>query len=96
MTEAGSGDHTPTKAGDKLPRAHKRCVNKNCREILTLATKVSATGDGLPQGRAPQLPFSPARPLLDCATLTSPAVFPPAARLCSTPAVLQEMQRCAI
>lgn len=30
--------------GDKLPRAHKRCINKDCREVLTLATKVRARG----------------------------------------------------
>lgn len=30
--------------GDKLPRAHKRCINKDCREVLTLATKVRGSG----------------------------------------------------
>ncbi len=30
--------------GDKLPRAHKRCINKECREVLTLATKVRGSG----------------------------------------------------
>ncbi len=29
-------------SGEKLPRAHKRCINKDCREILSLATKVRA------------------------------------------------------
>lgn len=43
MTEAG-GDQ-PFEGGskppssEKLPRAHKRCVNKDCREVLSLATK---------------------------------------------------------
>lgn len=45
MAEADSGDHTATKAGDKLPRAHKRCVNKDCGEVLSLATKVSPAGN---------------------------------------------------
>ena len=35
---------------EKLPRAHKRCINKDCREVLSLATKVRAAV-GLPGGR---------------------------------------------
>jgi hypothetical protein len=30
-------------SSDKLPRAHKRCINKDCREVMSLATKVRET-----------------------------------------------------
>ena len=30
-------------SSDKLPRAHKRCINKECREVMSLATKVGGS-----------------------------------------------------
>lgn len=37
----GMADDEPASPGEsKLPKAHKRCVNKECREVLSLATKV--------------------------------------------------------
>lgn len=50
-------------SSDKLPRAHKRCINKECREVMSLATKVgrrslvlAATGPPLPPAAACRLP----------------------------------------
>lgn len=38
----GSGDRGDgvKSSSEKIPRAHKRCVNKSCREVMSLATKV--------------------------------------------------------
>ena len=59
MAEAGADHGLEGKAADKLPRAHKRCINKDCREVLSLATKVSGPA-GRPGGRVHSPPPSPA------------------------------------
>lgn len=62
MTEAGGGDQLPAKGGDKLQKANRRCVNKDCREVLSLATKVSAPGDGPAPGLCAAAAVAAARP----------------------------------
>lgn len=79
--EGSRAKGSPDKS-DKLPRAHKRCINKDCREVLTLATKVRAAA-------RPPMPPTPPRlqrlSLLDCCAAPAPAA-----------AVLQEVQHAAV
>jgi hypothetical protein len=80
------GDQGAVEAGSKpsLPRAHKRCINKICKEVLSLATKVrEGSGRRLP----PPLPLRSVRLLLSCSRCYAAA----AAAAAAGAAVLQEM-----
>lgn len=94
--QAREGAKQPSPS-DKLPRAHKRCVNKDCREILSLATKVRGVarpgkGGLVPVGTcSPRLACDPR--LLAAQLLGGARPSPPCPCLC---AVLQKVQCSAI
>ena len=87
-------------SSDKLPRAHKRCINKECREVMSLATKVREPRRVPRQRRcclATRPPLPPAtrrRSWLPAGCKMQPAlVLLPAP---AGAAVLQEVQRSAV